>query len=116
MIETTAAWAARFAGMIACVKVSSVHLTEECRSSSCITLLSAPTDLSIVEYVCRNVCHPTRFCNSVFRAAGVMWYRMIAWAHKGCLPWECGLAKTQSSRLRYDVCRRHTCKAWARAL
>ena len=61
--SSTAACAACFAGEIACVYTSNVERSEECRSSSCITLNSVPTLRRRVEYVCRNV--PTElFVNS----------------------------------------------------
>jgi hypothetical protein len=42
------------------VYVSNVTLAEAWRSSSCITLISAPVARNKVEYVWRNVCHPKR--------------------------------------------------------
>ena len=58
---STAAYAACFAGEIACVWTSNVDRNEECRNSSCITLNSVPTLRSRVENVCRYVCQPNRF-------------------------------------------------------
>ena len=56
----------------ACVYVSSVTRVDACRSSSCITFMSAPLAFSNVEYECRKVCQPIRLVMPTFTAAGRM--------------------------------------------
>jgi hypothetical protein len=54
---------------------------EACRSSSCITLMSARFARSNVEHVCRNVCHPMRLFIPIRRAVGRITLRIMHCPH-----------------------------------
>jgi hypothetical protein len=84
--DITAACAACFAEVTACVYTSNVDRKVECLNSSCMTLNSVPTLLKSVEYVCRKVCHPNGFSIPTLSATGRISFRKIAWPQIGLRP------------------------------
>src|SRR5258708_2767371 len=81
---------------LACEYISSVKRLLACRISSCTTLIFSPLATSIVEKVCRNVCHPILFFIPARCAAGRITLCKTVSGQNGYFPWWRGLAKIQS--------------------